>query len=145
VIDSELVRRKISLILADLRSLEPLGQKDVETYRASPTDELVAERYFERIIGRMIDINYHLVTELGRPPPRDYHLSFKELGTLGVLDGSLATRIAACAGLRNRRVHEYDEIDPRIVHEAIRDAARDIPEYLRQVELFLEKSSTDVD
>lgn len=140
MIDPELVRRKIALILPDLRALEPLADKAVEEYLASTTDEIVAERYLERIIGRMIDINYHLATELGQPPPRDYHPSFKELAPLGVLPAELATRISSCAGLRNRLVHEYEEIDPRLVHSALRDALRDVPEYLRHVEGFVEQS-----
>lgn len=138
MIDAELVRRKVALIMPDVQALAPLADKPIEEYLASTTDELVAERYLERIIGRMIDINYHLVTELGKPPPRDYHQSFKELAPLGVLPVELASRISACAGLRNRLVHEYDEIDPRLVHAALRDATRDVPEYLSHVQRFLE-------
>ena len=33
----------------------------------------------------MIDINYHLITASGHPPPADYHVSFLKLGELGVL------------------------------------------------------------
>jgi len=57
--DRELVTRKMVLIIADLRALEPLAQRPVEDYVASQTDEILVERYLERIIGRMIDINYH--------------------------------------------------------------------------------------
>ena len=47
-----------------------LVTKPVAEYLASATDEVLAERYLERIIGRMIDINYHVLTESGQPPPR---------------------------------------------------------------------------
>jgi len=67
------------------------------------------------MIGRMIDINYHLIIETGHPPPPDYHASFSRLGDLKILEPELARRIARCAGLRNRLVHEYDEIDPQKV------------------------------
>ncbi len=60
----------------------------------------------------MIDINDHLLTESGHPPPTDYYASFLQLGTLGVLEATFAPRIAASAGLRNRIVHEYDELNP---------------------------------
>jgi uncharacterized protein YutE (UPF0331/DUF86 family) len=59
--------------------------------------------------------------------------SFLQLGKLNVLPADLAHRIASCAGLRNRIVHEYDEIDPRKVYEGLQAAAGDIPEYLRHV------------
>ncbi len=134
MIDAELVTRKMLLITRDLAALESVARKDLPAYLASPTDEVVAERYLERVIGRMIDINYHLLTEAGHPPPADYYDSFVELGRLGILDHDFAGRIAACAGLRNRIVHEYNELDPRKVHEALQAALHDIPVYLRRVD-----------
>jgi uncharacterized protein YutE (UPF0331/DUF86 family) len=133
VVDRDLVTRKIALIVDDLRAVTAIAQKPVDDYLASATDELVTERYLERMIGRMIDINYHLVTEAGHAPPRDYYESFTQLAKLGILPPGFASQIAACAGLRNRLVHEYDEIDPRRVYEGLQAAVRDIPEYLRRV------------
>ena len=133
MIDAELVTRKILLITRDLAALDPIAKKPPGEYLSSATDELVAERYLELIIGRMIDINYHLITESGQAPPGDYYDSFVRLGSLGILDGEFAARIAACAGLRNRIVLEYDEIDPAKVHEALQVALREIPAYLRRI------------
>jgi uncharacterized protein YutE (UPF0331/DUF86 family) len=137
VIDKELVTRKIVLIAEDLKPLGQLASRAVADYIASTTDKVLAERYLERIIGRMIDINYHVLTESGQPPPRDYYESFTALATVGMLDRDFATRIAACAGLRNRIAHEYETIDPLRVHEALQSAVRDIPAYLRRVAEFI--------
>jgi uncharacterized protein YutE (UPF0331/DUF86 family) len=137
MIDPELVTRKMVLITADLRALEPLASRPLDEYIASPTDEILVERYLERIIGRMIDINYHLLTEAGHPPPRDYFDSFVHLARLGVLSAAFATQIAACAGLRNRLVHEYDEVDPERVYAGLQAAIRDVPVYLRHVREYL--------
>jgi uncharacterized protein YutE (UPF0331/DUF86 family) len=95
VIDPELVTRKMALISADLTPLEQLARRPLEDYMASATDEVLVERYLERVIGRMIDINYHLITEAGLPPPRDYFASFLELVRIAVLPAAFATRIAA--------------------------------------------------
>ncbi len=133
MIDKELVTRKVLLVTEDLRALGPLAAKPVAEYLASATDEVLAERYLERIIGRMIDINYHVLTESGQPPPPDYYQSFTALATIGMLDQAFAKRIAACAGLRNRITHEYEAIDPARVHEALQAAVRDIPEYLKRL------------
>ena len=140
MVDRDLITRKIALILDDLRAVAPIAQKPVDQYVASATDEIVAERYLERIIGRMIDINYHLITEAGHAPPRDYYDSFTQLAKLRILPPAFASQMAACAGLRNRLVHEYDEIDPRRVYEGLQAAVRDVPEYLRRVHEHLEDS-----
>ena len=141
MIDAELVTRKMLLITHDLQRLRPVADKDLAAYLASDTDELVAERCLERIIGRMIDINYHLLTAAGHPPPPDYHQSFTELATIGVLDHTFALRLAACAGLRNRITHEYADLDPQKVHEALGAALDDIPIYLERIDGYLVRES----
>ena len=139
--DRELVTRKMVLIARDLEALRAVAVKDLDTYLASATDEVVAERYLERMIGRMIDINYHLITEAGSPPPADYHESFTQLARIGVLDAAFAGRIATAAGLRNRIVHEHDDLDPARVHEALQGALADIPAYLIRVTAYLDRQA----
>jgi uncharacterized protein YutE (UPF0331/DUF86 family) len=140
VIDAALVGRKALLITRDLADLAPLARKPLAEYLANSRDELVAERLLERIIGRMIDINYHLLTETDHPPPADYYASFTQLTALGVYDMEFGRRIAACTGLRNRIVHEYDEVDPRRVHEALGTAIQDVSTYLRAVEDYVKRA-----
>lgn len=141
MIDPELVTRKLALIMGDLKEFTAIARIPVAEYLASVRDQLVGERLLERVIGRMIDINYHLITEGGHPPPADYYESFIRLGSLQILPPDFARRLAPCAGLRNRIVHEYDEIDAEKVHEALGQAVRDIPEYLRQVHEYLRKQT----
>lgn len=143
MIDPALVVRKINLISQDLDELLPISRKDLNEYLSTRIDEILAERYLERMIGRMIDINYHLITETGHPPPPDYYQSFTQLGKLGILPPAFAQQIAACAGLRNRIVHEYDEIEPRKVHEGLQAAVRDIPLYLAHVHQYLQHLPAD--
>ena len=137
MIDRALVTRKITLILKDLAALTDLSRQSREAYLANPINEVLAERYLERMIGRMIDINYHLITESGHPPPKDYHESFQMLGTMGILQGEFSREIAFSAGLRNRIVHEYDEIDAAKVYEALQVAVQQLPTYLDHVNRFI--------
>ena len=135
MIDKELLTRKIALISSDLKQIIRLAGTPLSEYLMDPHAEILAERYLERVIGRMIDINYHVITESGEAPPRDYYESFLKMGALGILPLDLVLQMASCAGLRNRIVHEYDEIDPVRIHEGLQAAARDIPLYLYHIEL----------
>jgi uncharacterized protein YutE (UPF0331/DUF86 family) len=137
VIDRELVTRKILHISGDLEELRKFDAAGLEAYLADPYKEILAERFLERMISRMIDVNYHVITGSGRTPPRDYYDSFTELGKMGILDPQFASGIARAAGLRNRIVHEYDEIEPEKVFEAIRSALVDLPVYLQAVLSFI--------
>jgi uncharacterized protein YutE (UPF0331/DUF86 family) len=92
------------------------------------------------MVGRMIDVNYHLLTGAGQPPPADYFASFVRLGDIGVLDTVFARHIARSAGLRNRLVHEYEELDAAQVFAALGDAQKDLPRYLEQITRYLEST-----
>ena len=137
-IDRELVTRKLLLITRDLDVVAPLASKSLAAFLESRFDQAVAERLLERMIGRMIDVNYHLITESGQPPPPDYHASFLKLAELRIVDADFGRRIARCAGLRNRLVHEYEEIDPHKVFESLQSARDDIVTYVRAVQAFVD-------
>jgi uncharacterized protein YutE (UPF0331/DUF86 family) len=139
MIDRQLITRKMSLILEDVAAMTRLSQLSREQYLKDSINEALAERYLERAIGRMIDVNFHLITESGHAPPKDYHESFVLLGTLGVMKADLAKELAMAAGLRNRIGHEYDDIDPERVYEALPLAVRRIPLYLDHIQRFVEK------
>ena len=84
-VDPELVTRKLLLIARDLDELAAIRDRGQDSYLASRVDQAVAERHLERMIGRMIDVNYHLLTESGQAPPNDYFGSFTQLASIGVV------------------------------------------------------------
>lgn len=139
-IDRLLITRKIALILGDLTDVERLARLDRAAFLADRMHQLVAERLLERVIGRMIDINYHILTEREGVPPKDFHESFTKLAKVGVLPVELARAMAPAAGLRNRLAHEYNEIDYQKIHEALGESSANIPRYLEAVQTFVERS-----
>ena len=55
---------------------------------------------------------------------------------MGILEPVFASKIASPAGLRNRIVHDYDDIDPAKVFEATQAALSDLPVYLKAILSF---------
>jgi uncharacterized protein YutE (UPF0331/DUF86 family) len=137
-VDREVVTRKLGLIAEDLQRLRPLAALAVADYLARLDAQLAVERLLERMIGRMLDVNYHIAIETAGGAPRDFHHSFARLGELGVLPQAFAAEIARAAGLRNRLAHEYNDLDQRLVHEAAVRALREIPMYLEHIQRFLD-------
>jgi uncharacterized protein YutE (UPF0331/DUF86 family) len=137
-IDREVLGRKGSLIAEDLVHLRPFAEGPAEEYLIRREVQLATERLLERMIGRMLDINYHVVVELTGTAPKDFFESFLKMADLGVLPPDFARQIAQAAGLRNRLAHEYNEIDPRQVHQAAGRALVDIPIYLDYLQRFLD-------
>ena len=132
-IDKKLISRKITLINNDLKNLKALSKLSLKTYLSKAEYEALAERYLERIIGRMIDINYHILSENENEIPADFYNSFIELGRKKYLPFKLAEVMANSAGLRNRLAHEYDEIDAKKIFKAMEACLKDTPKYLKNV------------
>jgi len=136
-VDRELIERKIALILTDLDQVRRLAALSFEEYQSDARHEALAERFLERIIGRLIDINFHLITEQTQTTPRDYHDSFLRLAPLGVVDGEQAARFARLAGLRNRLAHEYNGLDEQLVYAAAQQVTSELPAFLVAVRSHL--------
>ncbi len=138
-VEKDVITKKLSVIVEALKALEPLGITSLEDYRKDIYKRKAAERLLQELIEAAIDIdiNIHIITASGHSPPDDYYQSFTRLADLGVIDEELADKLAPSAGLRNRIVHEYDELKDSLVHEAISFAERLYPDYVKAVERFI--------
>jgi uncharacterized protein YutE (UPF0331/DUF86 family) len=139
-VDAAIVRRKLGRIMTALDALRPLARLSLDEYRARLYERKAAERLLQEAIEAALDINAHLIAELGRAIPEDYYGGFVKLGELGVLAPDLARSLAPSAGLRNRLVHEYDAIDDAKVLEAIATTLAGYPRYIQAIETYLSKA-----
>ena len=130
--------RKAKLIEEDLAKLKEFESVTLDKYIESIEIRLQVERLLERIIGRILDINYHVLKEEFGFVPQDYYKSFIQLGEKGVIDTEFAEEIAVSTGLRNALAHEYDAIDDTQVYSAIKKCLSQVPKYL---EIMLTKYS----
>jgi uncharacterized protein YutE (UPF0331/DUF86 family) len=136
-VDIGLVRRKLAIITRNLGDLGAVAGLGLSEYRADRFRLKGTERLLQELVEAAVDANLHLLRARGTQAPVDYHGSFVELGRAGIMPADLAERLAPAAGLRNRLVHEYDEIDDAIVLGAVRKAREEFVAYVAAVERFL--------
>ncbi len=91
----------------------------------------------QQLVDLAVKINAHAVTSHGMTTPADYHQSFAAAADLEMIARPLADQLAPSTGLRNRLVHEYDDLDLDIVAHAIAGAVSQYDEYCRQVARWL--------
>lgn len=132
-LDRELIHRKVKFIQKDLDKLEKFRRITLAEFEENYENQLIVERLLEKIIGRLIDCNYHILKTNFNNIPQDYFDSFICMGRHKVIETNLANTVAQSAGLRNILAHEYDAIDPAKVHDSISLALNQIPEYLHQL------------
>ncbi|RLD16091.1 MAG: hypothetical protein DRI36_06185 [Caldiserica bacterium] len=138
-IDKKLIVRKLSFIEDDIVKLKEIAKMKKEDFLKDIINQTLVERYLERIIGRMIDINYHVLTETGNPAPKDYYTSFIEMGKKKFISFSLSQELAQFAGLRNIIAHEYNSIDYEKLWKGMRKFLKIFPEYLKDLNRLLKR------
>lgn len=136
-LDAALVRRKLAVIKRNLEDLAAVEDLDVDEYRADRFRQKGTERLLQETVEAAVDANLHVLRATGRATPADYYDSFIELGRHDVIPMALANRLAPAAGLRNRLVHEYEEIDDAIVLRAVGEARVSFREYVSELEGYL--------
>lgn len=138
-IDRAIVDRKLQAIIQYLNALKSRATLTEQEYTSNFEQRLIVERLLHLTIEAAVDINTYLLVQSAQPPPATYYQSFIELGQQGIITPELAQQLAPSAGLRNRLVHEYDEIDSLIVFQAIGFALRLYSQYVRQIQAYLEQ------
>lgn len=94
---------------------------------------------FATAIEACVDAAQHVCAAQGWGPPRDNGDAMALLGTHGVLDPSLAGSIRRAVGFRNVLVHDYAEVDDRIVEARLTDLS-DLRDFVASVVDWLPSS-----
>lgn len=127
-------RRKISpgVLEAKLRELSR-RLKRIDAKRPSSIKALAADEDLQDILARnlevsiqtCIDIAFHLCVAQGAVPQTAAD-AFTALARRGSIETSLAQRLQRAVGFRNVLVHEYTELDWKIVMEVLRSGTQDL-------------------
>ena len=142
-IEPEIVLARLRLIIKYYNTLEEFRSTILDDFLADFRQQLVVERLLQLMTQAAIDINDHILSKLNPGQSPTNFEAFIELGKYGVISTELAAQLAPSGGLRNRLVHEYDDIDPRQVFKAISFALQQYPLYVREINNYL--ISLDVD
>lgn len=141
MLDLELIKRKVSLIQDELKQLTEFEDLTFEKMTHDYRTQAMIERFLERTITRAIDINQHIIAEVGKhlQAVRTYRNTFIRLSDLDVYSGEFAQRIAPSAGLRNALVHDYNNLDTEILQKSIGQTIKEFNEYTKYIIAFVEK------
>jgi uncharacterized protein YutE (UPF0331/DUF86 family) len=126
----EVVKKKLSAIAS---YLEDLRRHEGITFDRFMERHYEIERILELLIMNASDVVLHLISTRGEPAPASYRTAFLRAGELGIISKELSKKLSLSAGLRNILVHEYEEIDYRILHESIPAALRDLSAFVEEL------------
>jgi uncharacterized protein YutE (UPF0331/DUF86 family) len=136
-IEVEIIKRKLAIIMENIKALGPIKNMTKEEYSRDLYKRKATERLLQELIEAAIDINTHIIVQTGNTVPDDYYDSFIKAGELKIISADLGQRLAPSAGLRNRLVHEYDFLNHSIVFEAVRMADTLYSKYIKEINDYI--------
>lgn len=139
MINSELIKNKISDIKAYFRELEPILMEDSRQIIEDNLKLRTVERLFQLIVDTTIDLNTHIIVESDFGIPEDYQSTFMVLAEHKVISKDFALKIAPSVGLRNLIIHKYGRVDIRKMIDDIKNELGQYKEHLGYLNEFLSR------
>jgi uncharacterized protein YutE (UPF0331/DUF86 family) len=137
-IDTEVVDARLRELSRRLRRVEAKAPASAKRLAGDEDLQDILARNLALAIQACIDIAYHLCAAAGAMPATAGE-AFALLAKQGRITRPLAQRLQRAAGFRNVLVHEYTEVDWKIVLEVVRTGTRDLAAFGKAVVAILEQ------
>jgi uncharacterized protein YutE (UPF0331/DUF86 family) len=98
-----------------------------------------ARYYLQTAIETCINIGSHIIASEGYRTPKDYRDVFTILNENGILPDDFTVTLRQMAGLRNRLVHLYWEIDDEQIYDILQNDLGDFDRFVQLITSFIEK------
>ncbi|MBI2043144.1 DUF86 domain-containing protein [Candidatus Pacearchaeota archaeon] len=134
------IKDKIDEARKYLNELSEIIPSDFEQYKSEFKTKAACERYFEKIIGSVVDLAFLVIKEHKLKIPEEDKQAFDILNGADIIPNELKERLKDAKGMRNIIAHEYGEIDNKMVFESLKEQLiPDIEEFIGQIKKFLRK------
>jgi uncharacterized protein YutE (UPF0331/DUF86 family) len=139
VVDEGRVLRLLRSVTDDVAVLTRESAAD-EARRDDPIWLRGVKYTFVTAIEACVDVAQHICAAEGWGPPADNGDAIRLLGEHGVLPAELAASVRRAVGFRSVLVHEYVEVDDKIVVGRLADLS-DLQDFVRAVAEYVSGSS----
>lgn len=126
MVDREIFSRRLDALDLYLERVERLGGVPEAEFAETPAIHDLAERYLHLAMEAAIDLGNHWIADRALRTPESNRDTFSVLEEDGEIGAALAERLRGWAGFRNILVHQYVNIDHRIVYRAIQEDLDDL-------------------
>ncbi|MGH2772904.1 MAG: type VII toxin-antitoxin system HepT family RNase toxin [Actinomycetota bacterium] len=136
MVDPRAIRIRLKDMEGRLLAIRQIQSEGKAKFLTDKILQAAAERNLQLAIQGAIDIALHIVAEDSSMAPKDYVSSFGLLTEVGLLEESVAAKLASAARLRNILVHAYLEVDQDKMWQNL-DHLADLEEFAISVDRYL--------
>jgi uncharacterized protein YutE (UPF0331/DUF86 family) len=135
LIDNSIILRKIERIDAYLKRIRQKRDPGLEAFRKDIDLQNIVLFNLIQSIQASLDIGAHIISDSEWGVPGSQENIFEILAEHKIIPKQLSRVMINLVGFRNRIVHEYEEIDLRIVYDVWQKNSRDVDKFCRSVVL----------
>ena len=122
----EVIRRRLQKLDEYLAVLDGLRRYKLDEFLISPERYGSAERFLQLAIEATLDMGSHVIAELELGTVEAYSDIPKILADKGYISSELAGQWIRMIGFRNILVHEYLDVDRKVVYEVLQHQLSDL-------------------
>ena len=137
MIRPEVIRKRLNKLDEYLSILKKLQKYNLEEFISDPEHYGSAERFLHLSIEAITDIGNHIVAEMNLGLVNWYSDIPILLSEKGIITENLKEVWIRMIGFRNTLVHEYIDIDRKIVYEILQNNLKDIEALKKSFAQFL--------
>jgi uncharacterized protein YutE (UPF0331/DUF86 family) len=137
VIKPEVIRKRLNKMDEYLQILYGLQKYSLEEFLSEPEHYASVERFLHMAIESTIDIGGHIVSELGLGDVNWYSDIAAIMEEKGYISVELREKWIRIVGFRNILVHQYIEVDRKIVYDVLQNKLSDLEELKKVFASFL--------
>ncbi len=137
----EIILARLKLLDDYIKQLRELQPADFREYSENYLIHRTAERLLQISIEACLDIGRHIIAREGFRFPNDNRDIFLILMEEEVIPRDLLFQLEDMAGFRNVLVHEYAEIDQRLVYDNLRENLEDFVKFAQAIVAYLNRPS----
>ena len=133
MVDHDIIMSKIDSIKRHVDRLKSIRKMKIHVFLDSDDTKDIAILNLQMAIQKCIDIGNHFYSEWDIGAPSSYGDVFEEMCRRKVLTRAMMKKMMLMVGLRNRIVHEYEELDYNKIHSFLKNDLNDFNTFLKQV------------
>lgn len=133
-LDKELVAHDLKHLRSAITILQDLVQNQRETFCSDYRIYGLAERYLQQAIEACLSLCCTLIATLGLRRAEAHHELLSIIANQQIITRSLAYRLEILANLREKLVHEPDELNHETLYEDIQHHLADLEEFASTIE-----------
>ena len=138
-LDPDVVERRLAKILEEIEFLKSIRTQQLKEFLNDGKSLRSTAKAIETIVQSIIDISSHIVAQNHWGVTDTYRTTIALLAKNKVIPEELSDNLQQVVAMRNILVHQYLDIDFRIVWESLDELVLDTPKFIRAIRIFFNK------